>query len=169
METAEVRTAIDALRRIVRALRVSARAAEKRLGISAPQLFVLQQLGDHAGLSIGELARRTVTDQSSVSVVVSRLTTRGLAVRRTSVRDARRAEVTLTAAGRALLKKAPEAAQAQLIQGLRRLSRTHRRALTHALTCLVREMGLEDEAPQLFFADEALAVTRRSRSTPRSL
>src|SRR5690242_5952308 len=93
METAEVRTAMDALRRIVRALRVSARAAEKHLGISAPQLFVLHQLADHAGLSIGELARRAVTDQSSVSVVVSRLTTRGLAVRRTSMRDGRRAEV----------------------------------------------------------------------------
>src|SRR5260221_224334 len=64
METAEVRTAIDALRRIVRALRVSARAAEKRLGISAPQLFVLQQLADHARLSIGELARPTATAQS---------------------------------------------------------------------------------------------------------
>jgi DNA-binding MarR family transcriptional regulator len=145
---------MDALRRIVRALRVSARAAEKRLGISAPQLFVLQQLADHAGLSIGELARRAVTDQSSVSVVVSRLTSRGLAVRRTSTQDARRAEISLTPAGRALLKRAPEAAQAQLVQGLRRLSRIHRRALTRALTCLVREMGLEDKRPQLFFADE---------------
>ena len=35
---------MDALRRVVRALRVSARAAERRFGISGAQLFVLEKL-----------------------------------------------------------------------------------------------------------------------------
>ena len=41
---AEVHAAMNGIRRIVRALRLSSRAAEKALGVSGAQLFVLQQL-----------------------------------------------------------------------------------------------------------------------------
>src|SRR5262249_54251271 len=95
-----VRAVMDALRRIVRALRISARAAEGRLGISGAQLFVLHQLANGGASSIDELAARTHTHQSSVSVVVSRLADRGLAVRRTAPDDARRTAIALTSAGR---------------------------------------------------------------------
>ncbi len=62
---------LDAIRRIVQALRESSRAAEKRVGLSGAQLFVLQTLGESPGLSLNELAERTRTHQSSVSVVVT--------------------------------------------------------------------------------------------------
>ena len=54
----DVRVVMDALRRIVRALRISARAAEGRLGISGAQLFVLHQLANGDASSIEELAAR---------------------------------------------------------------------------------------------------------------
>ena len=44
----EVHAAMNAVRRIVRALRVSSRASEKALGVSGAQLFVLQQLAESA-------------------------------------------------------------------------------------------------------------------------
>ncbi len=91
----EIHAAMNAIRRIVRVLRLSSRAAEKALGVSGAQLFVLQQLADGAASaapSIAQLADMTATDPSSVSVVVSRLVARGLAARRSSRADARRAE-----------------------------------------------------------------------------
>src|SRR5678815_2642677 len=105
------------MRRIVRAIRLSSHTAEETLGISGAQLFVLQQLAVHPGASVGELADRTLTHQSSVSVVVSRLVRR-----RTSTTDRRRIELSLTTAGRALLSRAPELAQSRLIAALGRVS-----------------------------------------------
>lgn len=170
---ADVRAVMDALRRIVRALRLSARAAEGQLGISSAQLFVLHQLAQGDASSIDELAARTLTHQSSVSVVVSRLAARGLVVRRTSPEDARRTAIALTAAGRALLRKAPEVGQARLITGLERLQPSQRRALASQLTALVRALEVGHEEPAMFFEEEPArartphrrpAAGRRSRA-----
>src|SRR5213595_876038 len=67
----EHREVLDAVRRIVRWLRVSSRAAERDVGLSAAQLFVLSRLNDEAAMSLNDLAQRTLTHQSSASVVVS--------------------------------------------------------------------------------------------------
>src|ERR1700735_1898970 len=107
----EARAILNDLRLLVRELRVSARDAEKRLGISGAQLFVLQCLGEDEVLSMNELAERTHTDQSSVSVVVSRLVERELVERTPSAEDPRRAEVPLTPTGRRMVRFAPEATQ----------------------------------------------------------
>jgi DNA-binding MarR family transcriptional regulator len=64
-----MRGVLNALRRIVRDLRLGARDAERSAGISGAQLFVLQALADERASSLNELADRTHTDQSSVSVV----------------------------------------------------------------------------------------------------
>src|SRR5690242_4975816 len=104
----DARAIMDALRRIVRALRQSARLTEARLGISAAQLFVLHEVATAGAESINALAERTLTDQSSVSLVVTRLERRGLVVRRDAPDDRRRTAVAATAAGRRLLGHAPE-------------------------------------------------------------
>ena len=96
-----------ALRRIVRYLRLADREAESTTGLSAAQLYVLACLADQPAMSVAELARRTMTDPSSVSTVVDRLVTRRL-VRRTRARaDARRAELHLTAAGDRIVRAGP--------------------------------------------------------------
>ncbi len=154
---------MDSIRRIVRLLRVSARASERLVGISGAQLFVLQQLAEAGPCSIGELAEATLTHQSSVSVVVSRLIERGFVSRRASEADGRRAEVMLTPAGRALLRRAPPMAQAHLISGLRRMGAAERGALAQGLSALVREIGADAQAPTLFFEDEA-PPRRRKRT-----
>jgi DNA-binding MarR family transcriptional regulator len=160
-DTEDVRTVMDSIRRIVRLLRVSARASERVVGISGAQLFVLQQLADAGACSIGELAERTLTHQSSVSVVVSRLIERGFVSRRASEKDGRRVEVELTSAGRTLVRRAPPMAQAHLISGLRRMGAAERAALALGLSALVREIGADAEAPTLFFEEEAPSRRRK--------
>jgi MarR family transcriptional regulator, lower aerobic nicotinate degradation pathway regulator len=149
----DTRVVLDGLRLLVRALRVSARRAEGLSGISGAQLFVLQTLGEAGPLSISDLALRTHTDPSSVSVVVSRLALRGLVVRAESKVDARRAEIRLTAAGRSRLRRSPESMQAQLIVALRGLRPASRRQLGRSLGELVGAMGLSDE-PRMFFEED---------------
>jgi DNA-binding MarR family transcriptional regulator len=159
----EVGSVLDSLRRLVRLLRVSARASERLVGVSGAQLFVLQQLAEAGTCSIGELAGRTLTHQSSVSVVVGRLIERGLVRRQASQVDGRRAEVSLTPAGLELLRGAPPIATAHLIAGLRRLPPGTRGQLAQGLLALVQELGADAGSPSLFFEDEA-PPRRRKRS-----
>jgi len=155
---ADVTAAMNAIRRIVRALRISSRAAEKALGVSGAQLFVLQQLAEgaersDAAPSIAQLAERTATDPSSVSVVVSRLVSRGLAARRASKVDGRRAEVAITPAGRALLRRAPAPIQHRMIGGIEKLPPERLRELVAGLTAIVAAMGVTEDAASMFFEE----------------
>jgi DNA-binding MarR family transcriptional regulator len=151
----DARTSLDALRRIVRELRLSANAAQKQTGISGAQLFVLQQLAERPAATMGDLAQRTFTHQSSVSVVVRRLAERGLVVRTASPEDARRVTISLSASGKQLLKRAPRAAQERLLAALARLAPKRRRELAQGLADLVAGMGIADQPPELFFEEKS--------------
>jgi DNA-binding MarR family transcriptional regulator len=163
-----VTRAVDALRRVFRAVRLSARRAERELGLSGAQLFVLQQLRARPATSLNELAERTHTHQSSVSVVVRRLVERGLVTRTHAAEDSRRIELGLSAAGRALLRRSRPVAQLQLIRALGELPPAQRRELAATLEVVVRQMGLATTPAAMMFntVDQADAgggqVERRS-------
>jgi len=160
-----IRTVMDGLRRIVRDLRLSARDAERGAGISGAQLFVLQTLSESSAASLNDLADRTLTDQSSVSVVVKRLVERKLVTRKPSEEDGRRVELALTSAGRKLLARCPEPTQARLVASLKRLSPDELSSLKAGITALEREMGTGGAA-RMFFDEEA--PSGRSTRAPRA-
>ena len=157
---------LAALNALVDALRVGSRGIERRLGISGAQLFVLQKLAEGPVGSLNELAARTFTHQSSVSVVVTRLVARGLVARTAYPDDARRVTLALTPRGRALLRKAPQTLQSRVLASLERLSRSERKALVEGLERLVREAGIVSGTPATFFGDEGLRP-RLARSDRR--
>src|SRR5436190_9233706 len=137
----DARQVMDAIRRIVQRLRLFSRRAERELGLSGPQLFVLQLLADHPDLSVGALAERTLTHQSTVSTVVAPLIRRGLVSRREDLEDGRRVALNLTRSGQAVLLRSPTAPQAGLIRALERLPARTRRSLAGGLSALLSEMG----------------------------
>jgi DNA-binding MarR family transcriptional regulator len=151
----DVRKVMDGLRKIVRGLRLSAREAERTAGISGAQLYVLQALAEEPAASLNELAERTFTDQSSVSVVVRRLAEQGYVERRPSSEDARRVELRLTMGGRRLLRRCPEPTQAKLVGALRELGAGELAALRSGIDGLVRALGMGEEAARMFFDEES--------------
>jgi DNA-binding MarR family transcriptional regulator len=152
------RRVLDSIRRIVQILRESSREAEKR-GLSGPQLFILRTLAETPGLSLNQLAERTRTHQSSVSVVVARLVEQGLVARSTAAGDARRAELRLSLEGLQRIRSAPRTAQERLVAAVDALPRASRMRLASVLDALVRELDVGDEHPEMFFHDSA----RRAR------
>src|SRR4029434_8035905 len=112
----DVSVILDALRSIVRELRLASREAELRVGVHGAQLHALRQLADSPTTSLTELADRTHTDISSVSVVVSRLVEQGLVARKSADDDRRRLSLGLTTRGRALLRRAPETGTSRLLR-----------------------------------------------------
>ncbi len=151
---AQVTATLDALRRIVRALRAAAQGAERRLGISGAQLFVLERLAEAAAPSLNDLAERTHTHKSSVSVVVSRLVARRLVRRRRADGDRRGVELAITAAGRAALRRAPRSAQTRLVEALRRLRPAERAGLVAGLERFTAELGIRGLKPTMLFEEE---------------
>jgi DNA-binding MarR family transcriptional regulator len=145
----ELKTSLDALRRIVQALRTSSSRAHAHTGLGSAQLFVLQQLA-RAPLSINELGEQTHTHQSSVSVVVQRLELSGYVARRPAKADKRRVEVHLLPRGKALLRRSPAVVQDELFRALGELPAAVRKNLARGLTLLADGMGLTAAAPMFF-------------------
>lgn len=149
----DARAILDSIRRLVQALREGGRAAERAVGLSGAQLFVLEQLASARALSLNELAARTLTHQSSASVVVRKLARKGLLERRAAASDRRRIELAITAAGRRALSKAPATAQELLLDGVRRLGPSARRGLARSLATLVARLPREAGPPPMFFEE----------------
>ena len=151
----DARGVLDALRRLVRGLRLYARRCEMRLGLSAAQLFALREVADRGPLNLRGLAAATRTDLSSASVVAARLARKGLISHRRSGDDRRRVELAATPRGRTLLARSPDPLQVALLRSFGGLPAARRRALRRDLERLVRGAGLGPEPARLFFEDEA--------------
>ena len=145
------RLILDGLRLLVRELRASSAAAERATGLSGAQLFVLRALAREPGLGVAALAARTLTHQSSVSVVVAKLEERGLVERVRAADDARRLVLRPTAAGRRLGSGGPDPAQERLLAGLALLTPATRRRLAADLARWTAAIGLAGGAPEMFF------------------
>jgi DNA-binding MarR family transcriptional regulator len=167
--TDDVGSAVNALRRILQALRISSSTVHDQLGITGAQLFVLQQLAGAPGASLREVAERTLTDQSSVSVVVSRLVDAGHVARRISAADARRTELTLTESGRALVRRAPEPAQRRLVAALRATPVAQLRVAASVLDRVARALSPASEPAPMFFEPPGArrGAARRPKPAPK--
>ena len=161
---AEERRILDAVRNLVREIRLASTSTHHGRQISAAQAFVLQTLLHSPGLRINDLADQTSTDQSSVSVVVQKLVENGLVTKQRSAADARAFEVHLTAAGRVVARKTPVAPQLRLLDGIRKLSPARREALAALLEEWLTALGLRDTAPPMLGEDKERPKSRAARS-----
>ncbi len=150
---AETRQALDAIRRIVQALRESSRLAERRVGLTGAQLFVLQTLAEAPGSSVNELAALAHTHQSSVSAVVGKLVQEGLVERTSPEEDRRRVELTLSPSGRRAAARIPDLAQARLIDAIAGMTPARRRQLASTLGEVADALAGGDRAPAMFFEE----------------
>lgn len=78
----------------------------KRIGLTYPQYLVMLVLWEFGTQSVGELGTRLYLDSGTLTPLLKRLEAAGWVTRERTVRDERRVEVSLTAAGNALKKKA---------------------------------------------------------------
>jgi DNA-binding MarR family transcriptional regulator len=158
-------SALTSIRRLVRVLRLASQRTQFTAGISAAQVFVLQQLRDDERLSLRDLAERTLTDRSSVAAVVERLHEQGLVDRDVDPADRRRAAVRITAAGRRVLSRASDAPTTTLLSALEALTPRQLADLALSLRRLVVALGASaDPAPMLFAEDAANNHGHRHRT-----
>lgn len=143
--------AMDSLRSLVRAIGASTRTSSTAGGISGAQLFALRQIASSPGMHLGELAKKTMARQSSVSELVARLADRGLITRTPDSADGRQVNLSLTATGRRAISDSRVTVQERLINGLDILPRGKKAAIAEGLEAWLAASGLSDVPPTMFF------------------
>ncbi|MDQ6800128.1 MAG: MarR family transcriptional regulator [Acidobacteriota bacterium] len=138
----------------MRLLRLTDRAMQSEVGLSGAQLFVLHELEKATAMSLSELAEKTRTDQSSVSVVVSRLVEGGYIMRERDRRDARRLVLTLTKTGRSVAEESPPVAQERILEILERMQPAERRRFADLFGRMIEELGAARGAAPMLFEEE---------------
>jgi DNA-binding MarR family transcriptional regulator len=145
---------MSAIRSLIREMRMNTRAIESKAGMSLAQLFVLHCLAEKSADSLNELADRTATHQSSVSVVVTRLLQKGYVSRTPSAVDRRRVLLEITPLGRDILTNAPSTIQMRLISSLREMSSEDTAALASLLRRWVSGAGIDTTLAPMLGEDE---------------
>lgn len=151
-DNADVR-AMNALRRLVSALRSSGAAASAMQGMSVAQQFALRVIAHRPGLTMGQLAAATLTTPSAVSEVVSRLVARGAVRREPDAADHRRVLLHLTQEGRTLCDRVDQTLPERLVAALAAMEPAARVSLADAMELWVARAGLGDVAPSMFGED----------------
>ena len=139
---ATAEAAVQGLRVLIRTMRASNSAAERSDRVTDAQLLVLQALATEPGQSVNDLAKRSLTTQSSVSEVLARLIDQGFITRRVAADDRRRAELFLTPRGSVAVATARDRVQDRLIQAFGRLSEEEQSCLGAGLSRWLTEAGV---------------------------
>jgi DNA-binding MarR family transcriptional regulator len=150
----ETQAIFNSLRQIVRALRLNSSQVESKTGLSGAQMFVLQKIQPGETVSVNEIAARTKTDQSSVSVVVKKLTEKKFLSRKTDPNDQRKALLSLTATGISVANRPSGLVQDHLLSAIQSLPKGERIRLAALLQKLNQIAKIDQEPTTLFFEDE---------------
>jgi DNA-binding MarR family transcriptional regulator len=144
-----------ALRRIIRATDIYSQKLRKTVGLTTPQLLVLQAASQGDEISLGRIASELKLSQATVSNIVDRLEGRDLVTRERSPADKRRFNVHLTSAGQAVLDEAPGLLQERFVDRFARLPDWERSMIVAALqrTAALMDADEIDAAPVLYSGD----------------
>jgi DNA-binding MarR family transcriptional regulator len=144
---------INHLRRLFKAIREYSKAMERKVGLSSPQAWALRILEDEPGLSLGDLSERMYSHPSTVSGVVDRLFERGLLARDVNRNDRRGVVLSLTPAGRRLLKSSPPPVQVGLARALEKMPARELSRLRETLEDIVKKTEADKLEAPFFDAD----------------
>jgi DNA-binding MarR family transcriptional regulator len=104
------------LRKINQSIAMNSKSLVKRVGLTGPQLLILQEIANAGEVSVGEVAKAISLSQGTVTGILERMEKRGLVTRRRSDLDRRRVMVEVTASGKSLLETAPPLMQEAFVE-----------------------------------------------------
>lgn len=145
------RDVLSALRRIIRATDLHSRQLAREVGLTTPQVVVLQAIRDLGEVTSGQLSRRVSLSQGTVTTILDRLEAGGLVERYRSAADRRVVHSRLTRRGRAVLRRAPPLLHERFIEAFERLSPARQARILATLDEVAAMMGAAelDAAPLL--------------------
>ncbi|MDN2565868.1 MarR family transcriptional regulator [Aquibium sp. A9E412] len=163
----ELRAVEKAIRRIVRASDLQSRTLVKTVGLTAPQLFILRAIAALGEVTTTALSAHADLSPATVVTVLDNLEERGLIDRYRSLSDRRVVHTRLTARGRAVVARAPEALGDPFAGRFFLLPAARRRQIVEAARQLADMMAREAPAAETAALparpDEAAPALPRTR------
>jgi DNA-binding MarR family transcriptional regulator len=156
---------IDNIRRVFQVVNEHSKRAEKKTGITGPQLWAIKTIAQESPIMVSELARRMYLHPATVVGILDRLEKQGLVARVRSTVDRRVVRIELSERGQELVKKSPEVAQGLLVEGLEKLSESKLQKIDEGLDTLVGILGAQSIPPRLILSPE---VNKPKRAPVRS-
>ena len=147
-ETTDLERTTDAFLTASRAMiGISLRSlSASTIDVTLPQHRLMVLLAAHGPQSVGALAARLGTNQSSTTRLIDRLGRLGLVTRQPSSTDGRSVIVVLEPSGRAVLDAVTASRRRELAELLDQMTPTERRASVRGLVAFNRIAGEPDDA-----------------------
>ena len=136
--------ALQNMRVVMRAAQRHSAQIEKQCGVSGAQLWVMQELLEHPGLRMGELAATMSIHQTTASNLVDALVKKNYVRKARDQPDQRVVTLTLTAQGQAVIAGAPQPARGLLPSALGQLDADSLAQLNRGLSALLAVVALDD-------------------------
>lgn len=150
-----VDSVLVALRRLIRATDLHSKQLSKHVGLTAPQLLLLQITQREGYIAIGDIARNMSLSQATVTTIVDRLENRGLLFRQKSESDKRKVHVSLTREGSRFMETAPTGLHTEMVKKFELLENWEQTMILASLQRLANLMDAEsiDASPVLDIGD----------------
>ena len=126
-----------AIRKIIQAIDLNSKKLVKRVGLTGPQLVILQEISRLGIVSVGEVAKNVSLSQGTVTGILERMEKRGLVTRERNKQDKRRVMVKITNSGKKLLVNAPSVMHDEFLGKFKQLHEWERTMILSALQRLV--------------------------------
>lgn len=145
------------LRQIIRATDIYSRQLNKEVGLTAPQLLILQAIQGLGAVSISRLSQQVSLAQATVTSIIDRLEKRNLVARHRSTEDRRVVHATLTEEGTKKVLEAPTPIQDTFSKRFAELEDWEKSMLVAALQRVATMMNAEEiDASPVLHVGEAI-------------
>ncbi|MBQ0754604.1 MAG: MarR family transcriptional regulator [Gammaproteobacteria bacterium] len=133
-----------ALRKIIRATDLYSRRLSKDVGLTAPQLLIMQAIKARGEMTMGDIAAEVSLSQATVTTILDRLEKRELLMRQRGDKDKRRVYASLTESGAALLVRAPTPLQEEFMEQFEGLHEWEQSLILSSLQRVATMMDAQD-------------------------
>jgi len=140
-----------ALRKVIRAIDLHSKQLSKTSGLTGPQLLIMLEIDKISGVNSSQVAKSVNLSAATVTNILDRLENKDLISRVRNTQDKRKVGLYLTANGKALLLKAPQALQEHFINNFSNLVQWEQSQLLSSMERLAEMMNANeiDAAPLL--------------------
>lgn len=147
----QIREVLRAIRRITQAVDIQSKQVTKAVGLTVPQLVILQAIRDKGPITSRLLAEEASLSPATLVTILDKLEAKGLVERRRDSRDRRVVYARLTAAGETALAGAPPLLHAAFSTRFAALPPEKQREIIAALGTVAEMLGASryDAAPVL--------------------
>ena len=133
-----------ALRRVIRAVDLRSKQLSKHVGLTGPQLLVMQNIQERPGIMVREIADSINLSPATITNILDRLEARDLATRIRSTLDKRKVGVFLTERGKAAVVDAPRPLQEHFVERFSQLKEWEQSQMVATVQRIASMMDAED-------------------------